>query len=398
MEISMAGSREDAPAWARRDVDADDIAAASPMTRTTVFAQTGSHSVYSDADEHSGNDGGGGSAHGVPIRGDRDEDQVAALIAHVDPSRLRGATLLGRCFEVLVPAGRLCAAFARTAIEAPWSDRSPLAEALRAHTDFADADRVLQAAVARVPLGGAPAPPFVACCGCSRPWCAGRPCAIGWMRPVDPIACRRLLAWQWAEHGVSGLNADAAFGGFYARELIQCVEPDAGHRLASCRRRRDPAGDHSAKRHCRRAPTANAVAAATDIEPGADAAGGLVRDDGHQHRDVIGRTVTLPHGVGSVHDRGNSDVRDERTRGPLLLSCGPRCVITIRDTAVYASALGAACRRDLDDMPHPSQPALRGRVALGTSAVERWVRVAGDAFIVRVHLPSTEAAPWDAHG
>lgn len=356
------------------------------------FARAGPDPAVGDAivqmDVDHGDDVEGEGDCETHKRGDRavDEDQVAALIARVDPGRLRRATLLGRCFEVLVPVGRLCAAFARAAPEAPWNDRSLLADALRTHTNFADAARALQDVVARVPHGGAPPPAFVACCGCSRPWCAGRPCAAGWMRPVDQRAYRRLLAWQWAEHGVSGLNASAVFGGFYARELTQCVEPDAGHRLTSRRRRHDPAGDRDAKGPCRRVSSGDG-AAGTDSEP-TTARGGTANDlddgDGRrQRRGAIERA------------RGDSD---EHARGPLLLSCGPRCVITIRDAAVYASALAAVCRRDLDDMPHPSQPALRGGVALGTGAVERWVRVAGDAFIVRVHLPSTEAAPWDAHG
>ncbi|BCU02962.1 hypothetical protein [Pandoravirus japonicus] len=384
MEIVVACAREDAPTVGAEN---GGVSATAPQVG---FIRAGPDPAVHDAIVQMGvDDDAGGDDHEIPKRGDRavDEDQVAALIARVDPGRLRRATLLGRCFEVLVPVGRLCAAFARAAPEAPWSDWSPLAEALRAHTNFADATRALQDVVARMPMGDAPAPAFVACCGCSRPWCAGRPCPTGWMRPIDQRAYRRLLAWQWAEHGVSGLNAGAVFGGFYARELTQCVEPDAGHRLTSCRRRHDPAGDRDAKRPCRRVSPvgADATTAAIGPEPirDGDTVHGPYDGGRHQRRDEIGRV------------RGDPG---EHTRGPLLLSCGPRCVITIRDSAVYASALAAACRRDLDDMPHPSQPALRGRVALGTGAVERWVRVAGDAFIVRVHLPSTEAAPWDAHG
>nr|UMO78325.1 hypothetical protein [Pandoravirus belohorizontensis] len=395
MESVVACTRKGVPAVGVEDTG---VFATGPRVR---FARAGPDpaihgtvvrmDVGNDDDESEGDrETPKGGKHAV------DEDQVAALIARVDPGRLRRATLLGRCFEVLVPVARLCVAFARAAPEAPWSDRSPLADALRAHTNFADAASALQDVVARVPHGGAPPPAFVACCGCGRPWCAGRPCAAGWMRPVDQRAYRRLLAWQWAEHGVSGLNADAVFGGFYARELIQCVEPDAGHRLTSRRRRHNPAGDHDAKRPCRRVSPGGAGAAGTGTEPTA-ARGAIANDpeddgDRRQRRDAIDRAVAC---IG--RDRARDDP-DEHARGPLLLSCGPRCVITIRDSAVYASALAAACRRDLDDMPHPWQPALRGRVALGTGAVERWVRVAGDAFIVRVHLPSTGAAPWDAHG
>ncbi|AGO83163.1 hypothetical protein pdul_cds_922 [Pandoravirus dulcis] len=382
MEVVVACAREDVPTVGAENGTAPQVGFTGARLEPAVHDAIVQMDVDNDDDDV-------GDDHKIPKRGDRavDEDQVAALIARVDPGRLRRATLLGRCFEVLVPVGRLCAAFARAAPEAPWSDWSPLAEALRAHTNFADAARALQYAVARVPHGGALPPAFVACCGCNRPWCAGRPCAAGWMRPIDQRAYRRLLAWQWAEHGVSGLNTGAVFGGFYARELIQCVEPDAGHRLTSCRRWHGPAGDRDAKRPCRRVSPVDGGAAGTGPEP--TVADGAAVDiiaavaDRRQRRDAIDRA------------RGDSD---EHTRGPLLLSCGPRCVITIRDSAVYASALAAACRRDLDDMPHPSQPALRGRVALGTGAVERWVRVAGDAFIVRVHLPSTEAAPWDAHG
>ncbi|AJF96933.1 hypothetical protein TW95_gp0199 [Pandoravirus inopinatum] len=349
-------------------------------------------------------DGGGedGASH-TRGNGADDENQVATLIARVDPGRLRQATLLGRCFEVLVPVERLCVAFARQTREAPWSDCSPLAEALRAHMGFADASKALQAAVARVPLGGTDTPAYVACCGCSRPWCSGRPCATGWMRPVDPRACRRLLAWQWAEHGVRGLNPDAAFGGFYERELVQCVEPDAGHRLASCRRRRDAADDPpiaatASKRHCRRVPSLQA-GAGTDANTDNADTGGKLAHDHNAYGDMIDGTVGLD-GTDYDNDGGGDShpLLQEHIHGPLLLSCGPRCVITIRDAAVYAGALGASCRRGLDEMVHPSQAALRGRVASGTGAVERWVRVVGDAFIVRVHLPAHDAIPWDAHG
>ncbi|AVK75456.1 hypothetical protein pqer_cds_1034 [Pandoravirus quercus] len=353
------------------------------------------------ASMHTGGEVGGMAR--IRVDGVVDEDQVAALIARVDPARLRQATLLGRCFEVLVPVERLCAAFARQTREAPWSDCSPLAEALRVNMGFADASKALQAAVARVPLGGTDAPAYVACCGCSRPWCSGRPCATGWMRPIDPRAYRRLLAWQWAEHGVRGLNPDAAFGGFYARELVQCVEPDAGHRLASCRRRRDaiddpPIAATASKRHCRRVPSLQAGAGTDANTDNADTDDKLAHNHS-AHEDVINGTVGLD-GTDYDNDDGGDPhpLLQEHIHGPLLLSCGPRCVITIRDAAVYAGALGASCRRGLDEMAHPSQAALRGRVASGTGAVERWVRVAGDAFIVRVHLPASDAIPWDACG
>ncbi|AGO85479.1 hypothetical protein psal_cds_1191 [Pandoravirus salinus] len=383
---SAYGDRD--PEWHGSDDDDVDAVAAPTLSMTGGVRCL-------DRQRPPAKDAGSSTTH---ARKDRaiEEDHVAVLIARVDPGRLCGATLLGRCFDVLVPVGRLCAAFARQSHDAPWSDCSPLAKALRVHMNFSDVSKALQAVVARVPSGGTDAPAFVACCGCSRPWCSGRPCATGWMRAIGQRAYRRLLAWQWAEHGVAGLNCDVAFGGFYARELIQCVEPDAGHRLGSCRRRCDVTDDHgaaavgAAKRHCRRAPPG----LCTNAETGAGAGADLARGHG-AHGGAIDDAAKLD---GTGHSDADAHPSRERVCGPLLLSCGPRCVITIRDAAVYAGALGASARPGLDEIAHPSQAALRVRVAPGTGAVERWVRVADDAFIVRVHLPARDIIPWDACG
>jgi hypothetical protein len=151
------------------------------------------------------------------------EGDLAALLGCIDGARARDRTsLLRRCIEVAVPPERVWRAFARRARFDPWIDATPLGAALRDIFAFAQVDASLQAAGAR-PERHRP-PGYVACCGCARPWCRGKPCATGWVRPLDERERLRMAAWRWAER-----ERRLHFGGFYEQELARCTEPDAGN-------------------------------------------------------------------------------------------------------------------------------------------------------------------------
>nr|UDO47066.1 hypothetical protein [Pandoravirus massiliensis] len=351
--------------------------------------------------------------------------QLALLVACIDRHRLcADDTLLGACFRHLVAPARLCVAFARPDRGAPWTDRSPLGEALRTHLNFSDACRALQKTVAHALLGGPPPLPFVACCGCARPWCAARPCATGWMLPISERARNRLAAWQWGETIHPDMSPfGASFGGFFTRELVQCTTADLGCRLMPCPRRRRSPVDAALQSHpCEplqkrsrangdNATNADDAEAARTPEP----QHGPMRPEPRRAFGGDDRPCRADDGCGddgdnvggaNDNDGDQGDARDTIKGGepdvPMVMSCGPRGVIAIRDGGMYVAAVTASRRRDLVEHVHPSIPGIRARDSRRDSGggARRWVRVAGDAFIVRVHAPAslTDPIPWDAQG
>lgn len=331
---------------------------------------------------------------------------LALLVACIDRRRLcADDTLLGMCFRRLVTPERLCASFARSDRGALWTDTSHLGEALRAHLNFSDACNALQQSVARSLSGGPPPLSFVACCGCARPWCTERPCAAGWMLPITERARNRLAAWQWAVTiDPTGSSSDAAFGGFFTRELAQCTTADLGCRLMPCRRRRRSPAAGVVHLHLDEQPLPkrprNNPETAVDIDD-ADA----IESRKHQNtREPAGFEGCEFSGDGddTQQQQGSHDtVGGRELDAPMVMSCGPRGVIAIRDRGMYVAAIATSRRRDLVDRVHPSIPEIRARASRrDNGGARRWVRVTGDAFIVRVCAPASQAdtMPWDAQG
>lgn len=332
--------------------------------------------------------------------------RLALLVTCIDRHRLcADNTLLGMCFRRLVAPERLCAAFARSDRSAPWTDQSSLGGVLRAHLDFSDVCNALQKTVSHALSGGPPPLSFVACCGCARPWCTERPCATGWMLPITERARNRLAAWQWAETiHPDASPSDTAFGGFFARELIQCTTADLGYRLMPC------------SRHRRRAPDAGFAQSHVSEplpkrprgDPGiAGDANALDDRETHDRKNTHG-PVDSEHGFGGGYDDGDGKqqtsrdtIGDREPDVPMVMSCGPRGVIAIRDGGMYVAAVATSRRHDLTERVHPSIPTIRARDSRRDSGgTRRWVRVTGDAYIVRAYAPPSlaDAMPWDAQG
>ncbi|AVK76461.1 hypothetical protein pneo_cds_854 [Pandoravirus neocaledonia] len=356
--------------------------------------------------------------------GDAACQRLALLVACIDRHRLcADDTLLGACFRRLVAPERLCAAFARPACGAPWTDQTPLGDVLRTHLNFADACDALQRSTARSLSGGPPPISFVACCGCTRPWCAGRPCARGWMLPITERARNRLAAWQWAETIEPGAaSSDTAFGGFYTRELVQCTTADLGYRLMPCsqRRTRSPVVDGASQSHALVRPrkrSRDAFDAAVSTEHMAIDADEVASDinehnavdgvcDDHNDNDNERDGCKTNKKIACKRDRdtqrGPCDTVDGKEPDvPLVLSCSARGVIGIRDHGMYVAAVITSRRHEFVDRVHPSIPRIyaRDNQREGASA-RRLVRVTGDAFIVRVSVsaPLADSTPWDAQG
>lgn len=330
--------------------------------------------------------------------------RLALLVSCIDRRRLcADNTLLGMCFRRLVSPERLCAAFARSDRGAPWTDQSSLGEVLRAHLNFGDACNVLQKTAARA-LSGGPAPlSFVACCGCTRPWCTERPCATGWMLPITERARNRLAAWQWAETiRPDAPPSETAFGGFFARELVQCTTADLGYRLMPCSRRRQ------------RAPGADVVQSQVNEQPlpkrsrgnpdDADDTGDLDNRETYDHHQNSHEPADLQYKLGDddgTQQEPHNTVGGREPDTPMVMSCGPRGVIAIRDGGMYVAAVATSRRHDLAERVHPSIPVIRARDSQRDGGcARRWVRVTGDAYIVRVYAPASieDAMPWDAQG
>jgi hypothetical protein len=323
---------------------------------------------------------------------DEQDSAVMALLSRIDAKRLWEPSLMRRCFEVIIPLRRLCAAFGRQTRESSWDNCSAWARAVRDHVDFVNVCGALQAAVKGIPRGGPLAPMFVAHCGCARPWCSGRPCDAGWMRPIDSCAYNRLLAWQWAEHDIADLDHQFVFGGFFERELVQCTEADIGRGpLAQDARHRgySTGGDHERANaeqktvQKTRGSDARAIEGGTALQKRPSWVDGCCSDDDKDSAYAYDNDGRI-----TAHASASDTMKD----APLLLSCGPRCTVAIGDSDVYAGALATLQQRRLDDMPHPTVDVIQGYAARDAEGIERWMSIVGDPFIVRVRLPSVDAS------